>query len=277
MEPVTRRQACRTAVYFLAMLTAVMLCLVPAGCNQHQAETDSLFQVSTLGALLVGIYDGEATYADLAEKGDFGLGTFNALDGEMICLDGIFYQIRTDGNACPVDSSQKAPFANLAFFRPDATEALQQLDGYESLKAYLDSRLKTVNVPCAVRVDGTFSFMKARSVSAQEQPYPPLADAVAGQTVFEFHDVQGTMVGFRMPAYMDGGINVSGYHFHFITGDRTAGGHVLECAVDRASAAIDYLHDVTMVLPGDDAFYAADLDSTDAGRTERLSALRDLL
>ncbi|MCA1738575.1 MAG: acetolactate decarboxylase, partial [Actinobacteria bacterium] len=38
--------------------------------------------------MLDGNYDGELTFAELGARGDFGLGTFDALDGEMIGLDG---------------------------------------------------------------------------------------------------------------------------------------------------------------------------------------------
>jgi len=51
----------------------------------------TLFQTSTIDALLEGEYDGDISFAELEERGDFGLGTLEALDGEMIALDGGFY------------------------------------------------------------------------------------------------------------------------------------------------------------------------------------------
>ena len=62
-----------------------------------------LFQASTIGALLDGAYDGDVTFAELAEHGDLGLGTLDALDGEMIALDGRFYRADVDGGIHPVD------------------------------------------------------------------------------------------------------------------------------------------------------------------------------
>ena len=63
------------------------------------AERDPhvLFQASTVGALLHGAYDGDLSFAELAEHGDLGLGTLNGLDGEMIALDGAFYRADVDG------------------------------------------------------------------------------------------------------------------------------------------------------------------------------------
>lgn len=47
-------------------------------------------EITGLSALLQGDYDGEITYGELKKYGDFGLGTFNSLDGEMfpaiICI-----------------------------------------------------------------------------------------------------------------------------------------------------------------------------------------------
>lgn len=66
------------------------------------------------------------------------------------------------------------------------------------------------------------------------------------------------MVGFRMPEYMEG-LNVPGYHFHFITDDRKAGGHVLDCLIEEAMVEIDYSSGFHMKLPENDGFFKADL------------------
>src|ERR671930_2553468 len=69
-----------------------------------------LFQASTIGALLEGAFEGDVTFAELAERGDLGLGTLNALDGEMIALDGGFYQARVDGSVRAVAVDERTPF-----------------------------------------------------------------------------------------------------------------------------------------------------------------------
>ena len=46
-----------------------------------------IYQTSLMSALLSGVYEGETTMADLLQHGDFGLGTFNHLDGEMIAFN----------------------------------------------------------------------------------------------------------------------------------------------------------------------------------------------
>jgi acetolactate decarboxylase len=75
----------------------------------------TLFQTSTIDALLEGKYDGDVSFAQLEERGDFGLGTLNALDGEMIALEGNFYQVKADGRAYEIDKRTRTPFAVVTF------------------------------------------------------------------------------------------------------------------------------------------------------------------
>lgn len=217
-----------------------------------------MYQTSTINALLEGVYDGDITFHTLKEHGDFGLGTFQALDGEMIALDGHFYQIKSDGRVYPVDASMKTPFAVVTFFDPDQTTFIDKQLDFKELEGYLDSILPTENIFYAIKLEGTFSYSKARSVPRQTKPYPPLAEAAKHQKIFEFHDVTGVIVGFRLPKYMEG-INVPGYHLHFITDDRKAGGHLLACTIKNVHVEIDYTNDFYMVLPEKDDFYNVNL------------------
>ena len=214
------------------------------------AENDplhhTLFQTSTIDALLDGNYDGDVSFAELAERGDFGLGTLDALDGEMISLDGDFYQIRSDGVARPVDRWTKTPFAVVTFFEPNLSLTLDGTD-LAGLCARVD-RIFDTSICCAVRVDGHFEHVKTRSVPRQRRPYPPLVEVVKNQPVFELHDVRGSLVGFRFPDYAQG-LNVAGYHFHFITADRRSGGHVLQCRLTQGELQIDREADLRVELP----------------------------
>jgi acetolactate decarboxylase len=208
--------------------------------------------------LLEGVYDGEITYKKLKKYGDFGIGTFNNLDGEMIGLESRFYQIKTDGIAYPVDESMRTPFAVVTFFEPDKSVLLDKALNYEKLKQYLDSLLPTQNIFYAIKIKGKFSYIRARSVPRQEKPYPPLTQVVKKQSIFEFDFVEGTIVGVRSPSYVKG-INVPGYHFHFITSDKRTGGHVLECLIKNVKIEIDYTSKFYLVLPESDSFYELDL------------------
>ena len=150
----------------------------------------TLFQTSTIDALLEGKYDGDVSFAELEDRGDFGLGTLDALDGEMIALDGDFYQVKADGRAYPVGKQLRTPFAVVTFFEPNLSRMLATPMDFEALGAYLD-RLVGGETSCyAVRVDGRFDYVKTRSVPRQRKPYPPLAEVVESQPTFELHDVR---------------------------------------------------------------------------------------
>jgi acetolactate decarboxylase len=234
----------------LSLLIAVFLVIGVLGCSHSPENRDILFQASTMNALLEGNYDGDMTYKELKQHGDFGIGTFNALDGEMIALEGEFYQIKADGVAYPVSDSVESPFAAVTFFETDKSASLNQAMNYTQLEQYLDSLLPRKDIFYAIKIEGTFQYMEARSVPPQDKPYPPLAEAIKNQTIFKFQEVEGTMVGFWCPDYA-AGINAAGYHFHFIDENREAGGHVLECQIENVEIEIDYTSELQMVLPGE--------------------------
>jgi acetolactate decarboxylase len=189
-------------------------------------EEHVLFQASTIGALLEGAYDGDLTFGELAEHGDLGLGTLNGLDGEMIALDGRFYRADADGTVWEVPAGARTPFAVVTRFAPAVDVELDEALDHQRLLERLDEQTPARVASSAIRVDGRFELIRARSVPPQSPPYRPLTEVVAEQHVFELADVTGTMLGFRFPAYAEG-IEVSGYHLHFISEDRTHGGHVL--------------------------------------------------
>ena len=224
----------------------------------HAAEPRLLFQTSTLQALMAGVYDGDLTFRELARHGDFGLGTFEGLDGEMIALDGAFYQIKADGRVYPVAGSMKTPFAEVTFFKAGRTHMIEKPMNLRQLLEYVDRLLPSPNLPYAVRIDGLFPYVKTRSIPRQQKPYPPLAAAAAKQVVFELANVKGVIVAFRHPAYL-ADINLSGYHCHFITADRRAGGHLLDCRVEGATAAVEALPNFWLRLPESGEFSRTDL------------------
>ena len=207
-----------------------------------------LFQTSTIDSLLEGNYDGDVSFAELEARGDFGLGTLNALDGEMIALDGNFFQVRADGRAYAVDRRARTPFAVVTVFEPGLSRTLDSLMDFAGLCEYVDQLLGETTACCAVRVDGHFEYVKTRSVPRQRKPYPPLVEVVKDQPTFELRDVPGSLVGFRFPDYAEG-LNVTGYHFHFITADRSAGGHVLGCRLTQGELCMDREADLRLELP----------------------------
>lgn len=229
----------------------------------------ALFQTSTIDALLHGEYDGDVDFAELEGRGDFGLGTLDALDGEMIALDGGFYQVKADGRAYEIDRRARTPFAVVTFFEPNLFRTLATPTDFDGFCTYLD-RLVGDEMPCcAVRLDGRFEYIKTRSVPRQRKPYPSLAEVVKHQPTFELRDVQGSIVGFRFPRYAQG-LNVAGYHFHFITEDRSAGGHVLGFRLTSGELSIDQEADLRLELPPGVELPAPDLSAAKAEELDHI-------
>ncbi len=237
----------------LISLAALLSLLLLPGCSHCNRKGDSLYQASTIDALLVGIYDGSTSFTDLRRNGDFGLGTFDALDGEMIGLDGAFYQAKADGTVLPVADTARTPFAVVKFFAPETTLSLAATPDLGSLMQQLDALLPTPNYFYALKIEGTFPVIKIRSVPAQQKPYPGLAEAASRQTVFQFQAIPGTIVGFRTPDFAKG-INLPGYHFHFISTDRNIGGHLLDCRIDTARLSLDKAVELHLALPENSEF-----------------------
>jgi acetolactate decarboxylase len=212
----------------------------------HDAHV--LFQSSTIGALLEGAYEGDMTFAELAEQGDLGLGTLDRLDGEMIALDGRFYRADVEGVVHDISPQERTPFAVVSRFEPRIRFDMEGPLAHDELLAAVDERMPEGAPSGALRVDGLFDVVRARSVPCQVPPYRPLAEVVGKQHVFELEGVEGTMVGFRFPDYAEG-IEVGGYHLHFITADRRRGGHVLDARATAVRVALDPSRDLHVELP----------------------------
>ncbi len=230
--------------------------------HDDREKAHEIFQTSLVSALLEGVYDGDMSLKELRKHGDFGLGTFNALDGEMLLLDGTFYQLRSDGKAYVAGDMMKTPFAVVIFFCREMEQRIASRASQAELKAKLEEIAPSHNFFYAIKLSGLFSNVKVRSVPRQKKPYPLMTEVVTAQRVFELKNVSGTMVGFRFPDYSQG-LNVAGYHFHFIDDDRTAGGHVLDCILEEGTLWIDHTSSFHVELPETRAFAHSDLNKPD--------------
>ncbi len=247
----------------------LIFCWFFIGCKKNIDDQDVLFQVSTINALLEGVYDGEFSFRELKTFGDLGLGTFNSLDGEMIMIDGEIYQVKSDGKVYVISDSVKTPFSAVTFFEEDTSVVINSTMDYKSLEEFLDNTIPTKNLIYAIKIEGFFKYVRTRSVPKQEKPYPPLIEVAKTQPEFEFNNVKGALVGFRLPDYING-INVPKYHLHFITENKKGGGHLLELETGEIRVGIDFTDRISVILPRTRAFYDADLNKEkDLEKVER--------
>lgn len=217
----------------------------------------TLYQVSTATALVEGIYEGALPIAALRKRGDLGLVTFEDLDGEMVIVDGHFFQVRSDGSVREVEDSVLTPFAAITAFSSDSTVSLDYCPDVAHLTSRFDRLRHSDNVFFALRVDGKFDYAQTRAMQRTREGVP-LVQAAGVQPEFELHDVLGTLVGFWTPEYAKA-LNVPGYHFHFISADRTRGGHLLQCRGSNLRLQIQREGDYHIALPETADFLNANL------------------
>lgn len=207
-----------------------------------------LFQTSTVSALLGGAFEGDVTLAELLEHGDLGLGTLNGLDGELIVLEGQAWKANLDATLTRPEISSRTPYAVVVAFTPGVAVPLRGPFGEVDLERRLRGRVDGPRRPTAIRIDGHFDAVRVRSVPKQQPPYLRLPDVIAQQVVTDLVSVSGTMVGFRFPDALDG-IELVGSHLHFVTDDRTRGGHVLGYTLLEATAHLDDATQLHVELP----------------------------
>ncbi|MFH1208848.1 MAG: acetolactate decarboxylase [Candidatus Omnitrophota bacterium] len=227
--------------------------LFASGCIHASRPKDVVFQNAPINALLAGCYRGTMSVHDLGKHGDFGVGTLDTLNGEMIVLGHVFYQIKSDGKAHLLKGRDTSPFATVTFFKAEQELSPGRAMGYKELTGFLDENLPSENLIYAIKIAGRFPSLKVRSASRQNKPFPVLTEAIKEQKVFELKDQEGTLVGFRFPPYVEG-INVPGYHFHFLNKERTLGGHVLDLQVEGPHIQIGRSHQFSMELPESEEF-----------------------
>lgn len=212
-----------------------------------ELKQPSLYLCAPVNALIQGLYEQNIPLSEIRKHGDFGLGTFNDLDGEMILLDGTVYQVTGKGEVRVVKEDVLTPFACVTFY-----DALTQdnLDGeldYAAFNEWLLRLLPSPNIFYAIRFEGLFRSIRTRSVPKQDN-YRPLVEVAKEQPEFTFEDAEGTLAGFFTPSFM-ASLNVPGLHLHFLSKDRKCGGHLLQCRPVRGRVGIQFISKLELGLP----------------------------
>jgi acetolactate decarboxylase len=218
------------------------------GFAHDPAIEHTAFQAGTLDSLMAGRFDGDTTIREVLRHGDLGIGTVQHLGGELVIVDGAARVIDGDGVVSVVPPETRTPFAVVCRFAPLASACV--INGpvpMAAVRGELDALAPHTSV-LAVRIEGEFADLRLRSVHAQRPPYPPLAEVTAHQTEWSIEQATGVIVGFRFP---DGvaGLEVPGYHLHFLSDDHAAGGHVLDLTMRRGTAFVDGGDELHVELP----------------------------
>lgn len=246
--------------------TLAATCILTGCGNAHsessQADPETLYQVALLQSLTLGDYTGSITVGELKQFGNTGLGTFDQLDGEMIVLDGVVYQALSDGTIAIPDDDVTVPFSTVTFFQEDGSLSLSHVQ-LDELKQILDQTVQQQgkNSFYMVKIEGSFDTIQVRSEYAQQQPYQPLDQVMeTDQVIFDYTNVNGTIIGLYCPDYMDK-LNTPGWHFHFLSDDHTKGGHILALSMKEGIAFYDQTNQFSMSLPTHTTFQNLNLNT----------------
>ena len=256
------------SLFTLTVCCAALLC----GCATAQPR---ITQVAIIDTLLGGMYDGSATVKQLKSWGNLGIGTMHQLDGEMLVVNGVVYQVKFDGSVNRPDNSETIPFATVVNFVPTKQVQLGTIKSFKDFEKLVPQYITNRNVPVAIRFTGTFSSMHTRSVERQKKPYRPLIEASKNQAEFKFKNISGDMVGFLFPKYVKG-MNVPGWHLHFIDKDRRCGGHILDFSTLNGKLEICEIYDFRAVFPaGSDHLAKLDLNKDRAQELKKVESSRE--
>lgn len=226
-----------------AVAAALALFACAPGCRTtyitQVQDRDTLYQLAPFLYVLSGNYDGVLTAASFKAAGTFGIGTFDGLDGEAVLLDGTLYQVKGDGSVALPADTRTMPFGACTLFDVDVRKTMRHIESYDAFSKALEADFADKRIFYAIRADGVFKSMRVRSCDRQTKPYRPLAEATKQQHEYVYEDVRGSLVGFWTPAFVPGSIGVPGFHMHFISDDRSKGGHVLNFQADALVLSID--------------------------------------
>lgn len=230
----------------------IFLFLIPGFtcfAQKNQRQYNQLFTAGHASAFIGGLFNGFYPYQALLQHGDFGLGAPHQLDGELLVLDGKIYQTQASGKTFEIKPIGETPFSVVNFFKADQTVRVTRTLSKDQLYAYLDSILPQQNNVYAIHIKGYFAEVQTRAFPiATVQPYPPLASMLPLQQFFNFKEIEGDLVGYRIPTYLEGP-NISGYHFHFLSKDRKGGGHIINLFTGPITIEIDELNVFSVALP----------------------------
>jgi len=223
---------------------------------------NKLYQFGVADAFVSGLYHGELPLTTLKENGDFGIGAPDLIDGELTMHNGKVYQTKSNGQTAEAPEEAKTPFAFVSHFKADVTFSFVMPASGQNILEQLDAYLSNKNGMYAIRISGLFDHVKTRVYPPVDQePFPPLADILDRQNFFCFNNIGGVLVGYKLPPYLNG-INIKGYHFHFLSNQLTEGGHVLDFSIHHVKAEVAILTGFTLAAPTCHSFTTYDFENT---------------
>lgn len=235
----------------------------------------TLVQASTLNALMLGNFDRTVSVREFLHLADTGIGTYTGLDGEAIFEGGVAYKAAADGSVVVMGPDEGVAFGTVARFDESVPEfELTGIADIEALKKALAPYVAgNQNVFYMIKANGLFRTMHVRSCFACEKPYPTLSEVAKNQREFHFENTRGSVIAVWCPAYVNG-INLPGWHFHYLSGDKTQGGHILGLSADSMHVRLNRIERFDLTLPQNPEFAARDLCEDLSAKTAAVEGVK---
>lgn len=252
-----------------ALQLLLLFCFFSASLNGFQlgsrsksdtAKDRELFQVSTNKAFSLGVFGGDYTIGNLKKRGSYGMGAFDALDGQLIALDGNFYKIDSEGEVHLAKESDVIAFAQVTFFQPTGKKKLENESSIASVMNQVIPEFMNKNVPHLIFIRGYFSWVQVGLSQKQKKPYPTLQQAKADRPMKSRQNVQGMVIGFWFPSYW-AGIAQPKVQFYFLSEDLKFGGEVLHLSLLNGNVTTQALYDYQIHMPDIKDFSDAELST----------------
>ena len=223
--------------------------------SHPESHLGHITQIETVHDLFAGRYEAVTTVGEAFADAVVGLGVAEAVDGEIVHVDGVTWRIPADGVPRIAPPDLGMPFSVAASGGTPVTRSVPTGASLPDLTALVDDVLIAESLHhdylvAAVTVVGEFERVLLRSEHPQEPPYKPLGNpgAVTGEVRFELAPWTGTLAGFRFPDVSDD-VVIPGLHLHGIAADHGSGGHCHELAVVSATLTV-WVDDVEVDVPG---------------------------
>lgn len=241
--------------FVLISVLTFMACLISMiTFAQVHKKRAILFQYGIADAFVNGLYAGEYPVGQLRREGDFGLGAPDRIDGELTMDNGKVYQSKATGETIVAPDSLTSALAFVCFFKPDTSFFISGVLGQKEVLQRLGGYLENKNGMYAIRISGLFRHVRTRAFPpVMGDSFPPLASILDRQHFFDHDHVQGVLIGYRMPSWL-AGINIEGFHFHFLSDDLKKGGHVLDFLGEDVRIEVALLDDIHVAAPKGRAF-----------------------
>jgi acetolactate decarboxylase len=225
------------------MKKIILLAMLAISSINYAKNIPDLYQVGTFASALNGAVNGDVNYQLLKKKGNFGLGTFNGITGEMVAYQGQFYQIGEKGITISVADETKTPYAQVIQFNPTIAFPLTNINNFKQLVGSLLPKFKNQNIAYAVHIHGQINYLKLRGRTPRK-PGEPAPEEVP----YEAINVQGDMVGFYFPEHLLS-LTAPGLHLHFLSEDKQNSGHVMDVQFSSAKVELQPIANLKLHMP----------------------------